>query len=361
MKWILILAAAFTLAACSKGGGAAPSTTIAISIMPNSLIVPKSISTSIQVINTDPMTGTKDVTTQAVCTSNNPLATVINGQVSNNYTGSTVQLAQITCTYQGQSVTIPMTIVPAILQSLVLTKTSLTMAPGQSQAIQVYGNFVDNLTYVFALDMTNYVTWSSSASGVSSGNKGSISASSVGSANLTASFASQSVATGVTVTNGAATSSTPRGVGLTGTYYDFVGPIVQNGVMTDPFATLFGSRIDSQVYFNWSTGTNNLGQPLYFGICWTGRIFIPTTGTYTFFTQTDDGVRLWINDVQVIDNWTLHSSVEDSSGGIALTGGQFYNIRMDYFENAGYSQAELRWQGPSILKALIPQINLFPQ
>ncbi len=131
--------------------------------------------------------------------------------------------------------------------------------------------------------------------------------------------------------------------------------------MKDPFETLFGSRIDSQVYFNWSTGTNNLGQPLYFGIRWTGRIYVPTTGNYTFYTMTDDGVRLWIDGTSLIDNWSLHASTEDTSAAIALTGGQYYTVRMDYFENAGFSQAELRWSGPGISKALIPQDNLFPQ
>lgn len=102
----------------------------------------------------------------------------------------------------------------------------------------------------------------------------------------------------------------------------------------------------------------------FFGIRWTGQIYIPTTGSYTFYTQTDDGVRLWIQDVNgtpVIDNWTLHASTENASAAIALTGGQFYQVKMEYFENAGYSLAQLKWSGPSIAKALIPQINLFPQ
>jgi PA14 domain len=367
MKWILLFPLVFSLFSCGKGDGFAPSSEglVNLSIQPTSLIVPKSISTNIQVINNDSLFGTKDVTAKAVCTTNNPIATVSGaGQVANTYTGTAIQLVQLTCTYGGKTVSIPMTIVPATLQSLTLTKNSLSMAPGQSQTIQVYGNFIDSLSYVFALDMTNYVSWASTLPAVSSATTGNVAGGTAGTAVITASFSSKSVSTDVTVAAAAPTASIPRGVGLTGTYYDFVGPINASGTFTDPFATLFGSRIDSQVYFNWSTGTNNLGQPLYFGIRWTGKVYVPTTGSYTFYTTSDDGVRLWINDVNgtaIIDNWTLHASVENPSAPMVLMGGQFYDIKMEYFENAGYSQAELRWSGPSIAKQLIPQINLFPQ
>ena len=73
---------------------------------------------------------------------------------------------------------------------------------------------------------------------------------------------------------------------------------------------------------------------------------------------------MWFDDLSapaIIDNWTLHAATEDASATVFLTGGQFYNVKIEYFENAGYSVAELRWQGPSIPKQLIPQVNLFPQ
>lgn len=362
MKLKLIFLALLSLISCGRKDGYAPSSQISASIFPLSLIVPKGISASVHITGIDSLRGTSDVTALSQCSSNSSFISVsASGTVANNYTGTSIVRATLTCTYQGIVLAIPVTIVPATLQSLTLTKVNLTMGPNQSQSIQVYGNFIDSLMYVFALDMTDYVTWTSSNGAVSTAAGGNVNSLGTGSANVTASFSTQSVATAVTVTGGATPASTPKGVGLTGNYYDFTTGPWTSSTIGDPFEKLFGVRIDAQVYFDWSTGTNNLGQLLYFGIRWTGKIYIPTTGAYTFYTQSDDGVRLNLDGVRVINNWTLHATTEDASAPMNLTAGQWVDVNMEYFENAGYSIAQLKWSGPSIPKALIPQVNLFPQ
>jgi hypothetical protein len=353
---------------CKKTDGSAPSIGYsAIAINPEAIIVPKSTTFKITVYGTVFGTGEQeDITESSQCSVNNAMANIsTTGNLSNTYTGTSVQRLTLSCTYEDMTQTVPVTIVPAVLTSLVFTKTNLLIGPLQTDSIQVYGNFTDVNSYVFALEMTNYITWSSTNAAVSSALLGTVSAGSSGSASLTATFGAISASTNVTVSSSTVTpSASPRGVGLLGSYYDFSLGVPWNAsTIGDPFETLFGQRIDAQVNFDWSTGTNNLGQLLYFGIRWTGRIYIPTTGSYTFYTQSDDGVRLWIDDVAgtpVINNWSLHASVENASAPITLTGGQFYNIKMEYFENAGYSVAQLKWDGPSITKALIPQIYLFP-
>ena len=62
----------------------------------------------------------------------------------------------------------------------------------------------------------------------------------------------------------------------------------------------------------------------------------------TFFTSSDDGVRLFVDDILVVDNWTDHGSVEDC-GTLTLVGGQKYNIRLEYYENGGGGQIKLAW------------------
>jgi len=366
---VILLFLVIGLISCKKSGGSAPAAGFsAITINPEAIIVPKSITAKIKVYGTPYSGGAlEDITTQSSCSTSQAIATIdSNGNLSNSYTGTSVQRLNLTCVYEGLSVMVPVTIVPANLTSLIITKSALTMKPNTTTSVQVYGNFTDANSYVFALDMTNYITWSSSNAAVSSAVVSTLSAGSAGSATLTASFNAISTTASVTVDNAATTTSfTPRGVGLLGSYYDFsIGVPWNASTIGDPFETLFGQRIDAQVNFDWSTGTNNLGQPLYFGIRWTGTIYIPTTGSYTFYTQSDDGVRLWIDDVNgtpLIDNWTLHASAENATSPITLTGGQFYNIKMEYFENAGYSVAQLKWMGPSIAKQFIPQNYLFPQ
>jgi len=42
------------------------------------------------------------------------------------------------------------------------------------------------------------------------------------------------------------------------------------------------------------------------------------TEEYTFYTISDDGVKVWVNGVLLINNWTDHGTKEDS-GKIKLT------------------------------------------
>ena len=44
----------------------------------------------------------------------------------------------------------------------------------------------------------------------------------------------------------------------------------------------------------------------------------------------------------------------ENSGTIALTGGQRYDIRMEFYENGGGATARLLWSGPSVPKAVVP-------
>src|SRR2546422_721284 len=85
----------------------------------------------------------------------------------------------------------------------------------------------------------------------------------------------------------------------------------------------------------------------------------PSSETVTFHTVSDDGVRLWVNGQLIIDNWTDHAPTENS-GTIALTAGQRYDIRMDFYENGGGAVAQLYWSSPTITRHIIPQSQLYP-
>jgi len=144
-------------------------------------------------------------------------------------------------------------------------------------------------------------------------------------------------------------STVPVGVGLQGYYFNnknFTGTVV--------------TRLDPTVDFNWGTGVPVAGIAAdTFSVRWTGQVRAKVTGTHTFFTTSDDGVRLFVNNVQVINNWTDHSATENS-GTIALTAGQLYDIRMEFYENGGQAVAGLSWSAPGVAKEVIPRANLYP-
>lgn len=135
------------------------------------------------------------------------------------------------------------------------------------------------------------------------------------------------------------------GTGLSATYYDnkdFTGTTV--------------TRTDATVNFDWGTGSPATGLGAdEFSVRWQGQVEAPATGTYTFSTTSDDGVRLWVNGNQVINNWTDHAPTTNTSASISLTAGTKYDIRMEYYENRVGAVAKLLWT------ILIRASRLFPR
>jgi hypothetical protein len=154
-----------------------------------------------------------------------------------------------------------------------------------------------------------------------------------------------------TVSNFTLNGTTPvaaTGDGLKGQYYDSLG-----------FQNLKVTRVDPTVNFSWGTGAPATGMGAdSFNVRWTGYVVPKNTETYTFYTKSDDGVRLWVNGKRLIDNWTNHSATENS-GSIALQAGQKYAIKMEYYENTGNATATLSWSSASQAKQIIPQSQLF--
>jgi hypothetical protein len=138
------------------------------------------------------------------------------------------------------------------------------------------------------------------------------------------------------------------GDGLTATYYRniyFIGPPI--------------TRIDPTIDFDWGLGSPATGiAPDTFSVRWRGQVQAPATGSYTFSTDSDDGVRLWVNGQLLIDHLTPQGE-EEWSGSINLEGGKKYDIRLDYFDRYGEAVAKLSWTGPAIAKQIIPQSALF--
>ncbi len=160
------------------------------------------------------------------------------------------------------------------------------------------------------------------------------------------------VASGLAVATFLNSSSVGTGTGLKGSYYS-------NQVKTfnDP-ATLV--RTDPTVNFNWGTGSPAASISVdSFTVRWTGAVQPPLSDVYTFYTTADDGVRLWINNQLIVDDWVDQSATE-RSGSINLVGQQRYNIRMEYYENGGNASATLVWSTPSMNKVIIPQIQMYP-
>jgi len=127
------------------------------------------------------------------------------------------------------------------------------------------------------------------------------------------------------------------------------------------FRTAVLSRTDAQINFNWSVGSPDPSvKPDNFSVIWSGEIEAAFSEPHTFCVNTGGGVKLWVNDTLILDNWKTHEIAESESEPIELVAGQRYPIVMWWFENVGVAKAELRWQSPHTPKQLIPQAALWP-
>jgi RHS repeat-associated protein len=115
------------------------------------------------------------------------------------------------------------------------------------------------------------------------------------------------------------------------------------------------TRLDPTIDFNWGTGSPDPSiQNTRYSARYTGKVTPKTSETYTFYTTSDDGVRLWVNGTQIINNWTDHGPTENS-GTIALTAGTPYDIKLEYYQDLGGAEIHLSWSSPSVAKQIVPQ------
>jgi len=148
-------------------------------------------------------------------------------------------------------------------------------------------------------------------------------------------------------------STTPNpsafGNGLSGSYY--------NNKWLSGTAIL--SRIDTTVSFDWAARSPNaIVNVDNFSVRWEGQVLAPVSGSYTFSTTSDDGIRLWVNNTLIVDKWTPHYiAVHD--GTINLQAGQKYSIKMEYYEVGGGAVAKLAWSFPGSALQTVPKSKLF--
>lgn len=92
----------------------------------------------------------------------------------------------------------------------------------------------------------------------------------------------------------------------------------------------------------------------------TGLVTFPTAGDHTFVTNSDDGARVWIDDVLVTDKWSAGVA---EHAGLTLTGitaGETRRIRVEMFEGTGSALLQLKWKQGTGAATVVPGTALRP-
>jgi hypothetical protein len=259
--------------------------------------------------------------------------------------------------YGSYASTANITFNPSTINGLFTTPVSANLNVGGTLNIKCYATTVDGGT----LDITNNCTWTSNNNPLANvndfSNKGRVYANAEGGpVTITATYSPYSDTSAITVdTNTPATSE--EGIGLYARYYTTTST---GGAKDDPYGSLVNNRIDAQVDFNWGSGNNPAGGAEDFGARWTGQITALTSGVYCVQTRSDDGVRLWIGNTLVVNNWTDHAPA-NNNGSYTFVANVKTEIFLEFYENSGGAEIRLRYiAGACGTPTAVPRINLFP-
>lgn len=139
------------------------------------------------------------------------------------------------------------------------------------------------------------------------------------------------------------------GEGLTGEYFDEINLTQLASTRTDAVVDFAGDVLGEDAQGLVQADDN-------YSIRWSGWVNVAQPGQWQFTTFSNDGVRLWVDDTQIIDNWNQHASTRDD-GVIDLAAG-WHPIRMEYFQQNGTTDARLLYSGPGQSEVIIPQAAL---
>lgn len=104
------------------------------------------------------------------------------------------------------------------------------------------------------------------------------------------------------------------------------------------------TRCEPGINFNWGTGNpgGGLGNN-NFSVRWTGR-FVFAGGNHTFTVRVNDGVRVFVDGVLIIDRWVDVGSTTPAvyTATHTLTAGE-HEVKVEYYERTGVAEIQVSW------------------
>lgn len=95
----------------------------------------------------------------------------------------------------------------------------------------------------------------------------------------------------------------------------------------------------------------------FFAINYIGYIKIEQEGIYNFYVSSNDGSKLYVNEIPVVDNDGTHGDFE-KRGKIHLKVG-YHPLKLQYFDGGGSQALRVSFKGPGSARQIIPSDMLF--
>ncbi len=100
-------------------------------------------------------------------------------------------------------------------------------------------------------------------------------------------------------------------------------------------------RDDAAIDFDWGSGGPAAGLEDEFSARWT-RVLTFGGGEYRFRAIVDDGVRLWVDDTLVVDQWQ-DGARREVIGDATLKAGD-HSLRVEYYDRGGQALLQVSWE-----------------
>lgn len=112
------------------------------------------------------------------------------------------------------------------------------------------------------------------------------------------------------------------------------------------FDRLIQTDTTAKVDYYWMAGLpSDLPKTENFSIRWTATFTPPATGDATFGISADDGMRLYVDDKLVVDDWA-ETSERGHSVKVPVEKGKPVRLRVDYFQAGGGAACHLGFSMP---------------
>ena len=128
------------------------------------------------------------------------------------------------------------------------------------------------------------------------------------------------------------------------------------------------NKINESINFDYGSASpypnNENFKQEEFSMRWIGSVFAEETGNHKFIISSENGVRLWVNnmDLKLIEGWVSSGQRRELTGTVRLIGGRAYPIKIDYFKYKSKSASvKLEWHPPHGSRQVLPSRNLSPK
>lgn len=119
------------------------------------------------------------------------------------------------------------------------------------------------------------------------------------------------------------------------------GAWVNNPISGRPY---FSQLVNSLNYTNVASGVSIGGDNSNYFVRFSGYIAVNTTDTYTFQVSVDDGARIFINNLKILESWKTQGITTYTSSGMALTAGAWVPFSAEWWQGTGASAFQVQFQ-----------------